>query len=161
MRKVSDLNKFSNDMQEPSVDPSIFSTDATFDGGMQGKTENRKHVGIESVIGRVGNNSYFRGRCWGCDNLYIGTRYQNKKRLLKCPNCDKTSFVYKGFFNDRSRYPIQSYTIPMKNEIEQTVYICYVQNKDMSPYISYYTKSKYNEMKSRNKYTVKLIEKLG
>lgn len=148
-------------MPEPSVDPSIFSTDATFNGGQRGKNENRKHIGIKSVIGRIGNYSYFRGKCWNCDDVYIGSRTQNKKRLLKCPNCKKASFIYKGFFNDRSRYPIRSYTIPMKNEIGKPVYICYVQNKDMNPYISYYTKSKYKHTKNKNKYTVELLEKLG
>ena len=160
MRKVSDLSEYNDSMQEPTVDPNIFREELMFEGGVRGKNEHRKHVGVKDIIGRVGNKTYFRGSCWNCDSVYIGSRSQNRKRLLKCSNCEKTSFMYKGFFNNRDRYPIGSYKIPDKNEIKGTVYICSVEYSNMDPYIAYYSRSKYNEMSNKAKYTIEVIEKL-
>lgn len=158
MRKLSDLKAYSSEMKHPTLDPNIFRREVRFRSGTRGKKEQRKHVGVESVIGRSGNQTYFRGSCWNCGSIYIGLRSQNRKNLLKCPKCDETNFIYKGYFNNRDRYPIHAYTVPNKDEVRSTVYICYVKYSSLNPNIGYFTESKYNDLLSKSKYKIELLE---
>lgn len=160
MRKLSDLNGYSPEMKHPTVDPNIFRRDVRFRGGTKGKKEQRKHVSVEGVIGRSGSTTYFRGSCWNCGETYIGNRSSKTKSLLKCPDCDETSFIYKGYFNDRDRYPIESYVIPNKDEVRSTVYICYVKYSDLNPNIGYFTESKYKDRQGKKKYKIDLLDKI-
>lgn len=159
MTKIGNIQEFADTSGEPSVDETLFrGSSKTFAGGTRGKNEHRKHVNVDAVFGRWGKKTYFRGLCWNCDTEHIGYRTQNRKNLLKCKDCGETSFVYKGFFRDRNRYPIADYEIPRTDEVSETMYICVVKYSDINPTISILTESTYQDRVADEKYEVQLIE---
>lgn len=158
--RVSEYAEFSKATGEPKIDAELFNgSEQFFNGGTRGKNEYKRHVSITAVFGRCGSKTYFRGECWSCGESHIGVRTQHNKNLLKCQKCGETSFVYKGFFSNRDRYPLSDYEIPTKSEVNGTMHICMETYSDLAPSLSVLSKSSYKKKLNDPKYDVQLIEK--
>lgn len=110
-------------------------------GGVRGKVEYRRHVGIRSIIGNDGRNDLFRGACADCGEVYHCRRKEKSKNLIKCPECGFTSFIYKGFFHranwlpDEETVPSQSHDLipPRPDEYEVPLYRGDFTYADLNP----------------------------
>jgi len=133
-----------NDVSKVTVNPDLIDNDKRSRGGTRGKSEQRKHIGVKSIIGKHGPWTYFRGECWNCSHEMICQRYEKRKQLARCPECDHTSFVYKGFFSNDD-YPPEEYVPLEPDECVEDIYIM-VLKADLEyskPILSYGTETDY------------------
>ena len=150
MTKVADLPI--EEYSQVSVNPDLFYSKKQSLGGVRGKSEYRRCVGTNSIIGRHGSTTYFRGECWNCRHEMICYRSEKRQSLHRCPECDETSVMYKGFFNHK-RNPWSEYVIPKPEECISDMYILKLDNDNsLDPSIHFTTKEGYEEKAADDSY---------
>jgi hypothetical protein len=122
------------------------------DGGERGANEYREGVGVKSIIGRHGSSTYFRGTCWNCGHEMICKRLENRTSIHKCPECEETSTMNQGFFNNRDRWPLEEYVPLKKQECIEDIYVVLRSNDDLPGAILHYTTEEEYRSKESDEY---------
>jgi predicted Zn-ribbon and HTH transcriptional regulator len=121
-------------------------------GGTRGKKEYRRHVKTLRIVGRQGGH-IFKGACPECGWEFFGKRLEKRKNLFNCPECDFTSFAYKGFFTlGKSRTP--EIKPPRQDEFEVELWRAKLKYGQLDPREYYGSKEWIEDSAEGDKYEV-------